>query len=58
MQYDPIKRKLGKVFNTTPSMRKLFYRLLDILLLRSWHIRKVIKQWVKENEGQIGRAHV
>jgi len=51
MQYDPIKRKLGKVFNTTPSMRKLFYRLLDILLLRSWHIRKVIKQWVKENEG-------
>ncbi len=26
MQYDPIKRKLGKVFNTTPSLRKLFYR--------------------------------
>jgi len=51
MQYDPIKRKLGKVFNTTPTLRKLFYRLLDILLLRSWHIRKAIKQWVKENKG-------
>ncbi len=51
MQYDPIKRKLGKVFNSTPALRKLFYRLLDVLLLRSWHIRKAIKQWVKENEG-------
>ena len=51
MQYDPIKRKLGKVFNATPAMRKLFYRLLDILLLRSWHIRKAIRQWVRENNG-------
>ncbi len=51
MQYDPIKRKLGRVFNTTPFLRKLFYRLLDVLLLRSWHIRKAIKQWVKDNKG-------
>jgi SAM-dependent methyltransferase len=40
MQYDPIKRSLGKVFNSTPFLRKLFYRLLDLLLLRSWHIRR------------------
>lgn len=45
MQYDPIKRSLGKVFNQTPALRKLFYRLLDLLLLRSWHIRKAIRQW-------------
>jgi len=51
MQYDPIKRKLGKVFNATPALRKLFYRLLDILLLRSWHIRKALRHWVKEFEG-------
>jgi SAM-dependent methyltransferase len=51
MQYDPIKRKLGKVFNTTPGLRKLFYRLLDILLLRSWHIRKAIRYWTAENRG-------
>ncbi len=44
MQYDPIKRKLGVVFNKTPFLRKLFYRLLDLLLLRSWHIRKVLRQ--------------
>jgi 2-polyprenyl-3-methyl-5-hydroxy-6-metoxy-1,4-benzoquinol methylase len=45
MQYDPIKRSLGKVFNRRPWLRKLFYRLLDLLLLRSWHIRKNLKQW-------------
>lgn len=43
MQYDPIKRSLGKVFNTTPFLRILFYRLLDLLLLRSWHIRREMR---------------
>lgn len=44
MQYDPIKRSLGKVFNQTPALRKLFYRLLDLLLLRAWHVRKELKK--------------
>ncbi|MCX6282318.1 MAG: class I SAM-dependent methyltransferase [Bacteroidetes bacterium] len=47
MQYDPIKRSLGKVFNKTPFLRKLFYKLLDILLLRSWHVRKELRSWAK-----------
>lgn len=51
MKYDPIKRKLGVVFNSSPALRKLFYRLLDILLLRSWHIRKALKQWEKSVNG-------
>jgi SAM-dependent methyltransferase len=49
MQYDPIKRKLGVVFNSTPAFRRLFYRLLDILLLRSWHIRKALRSIEKQN---------
>jgi len=44
MQYDPIKHSLGKIFNSTPSLRILFYRLLDLLLLRSWHIRREIRK--------------
>lgn len=51
MKYDPIKRKLGVVFNKTPWLRKLFYKLLDILLLRSWHIRKEINAWKKTITG-------
>ncbi|MDP4207167.1 MAG: class I SAM-dependent methyltransferase, partial [Bacteroidota bacterium] len=44
MQYDPIKRKLGVFFNHSPFLRKTFYRLLDLLLLRAWHIRKELSQ--------------
>ncbi len=51
MQYDPIKRKLGTVFNKRPVLRKIFYKLLDLLLLRSWHIRKALKKWEKEHPG-------
>ncbi len=44
MQYDPIKRSLGKVFNQNPVLRRLFYHLLDLLLLRAWHIRKELRK--------------
>ncbi|MFH1003979.1 MAG: class I SAM-dependent methyltransferase [Bacteroidota bacterium] len=43
MHYDPIKHSLGNIFNKSPFLRKLFYNLLDILLLRSWHIHKEIR---------------
>lgn len=45
MQYDPIKKSLGSFFNQSVFLRRLFYRLLDLLLLRSWHIRKELKKW-------------
>jgi SAM-dependent methyltransferase len=49
MQYDPIKRSLGNVFNKTPFLRRVFYRLLDLLLLRAWHIHKELRLWIKSN---------
>jgi len=51
MQYDPIKRSLGKVFNKTPFLRRLFYSLLDLLLLRSWHVRKELRKWARIKSG-------
>jgi 2-polyprenyl-3-methyl-5-hydroxy-6-metoxy-1,4-benzoquinol methylase len=47
MEYDPIKDKLGAVFNRSPFARKLFYNLLDLLLLRTWHVHKDLKKWMK-----------
>ncbi len=43
MQYDPIKRFLTSIFHRHAFTRKLFYRMLDILLLRSWHIHRALK---------------
>jgi len=44
MQYDPIKKTLGRFFSGSLFMRKLFYFLLDTLLLRTWHVRKALKK--------------
>jgi 2-polyprenyl-3-methyl-5-hydroxy-6-metoxy-1,4-benzoquinol methylase len=43
MQYEPIKRSLGKFFSGPPFIRKIFYSLLNLILLRTWHIRKALK---------------
>lgn len=47
VEYDPIKSKLGSVFNNSVSGRKLFYKLLDLLLLRTWHVKKEVRSWRK-----------
>ncbi|WP_299758724.1 class I SAM-dependent methyltransferase [uncultured Pontibacter sp.] len=54
MQYDPIKRVLGDVFNKTPFLRRVFYNLLDLLLLRAWHVKKELREWSdnRRNEEQ------
>jgi SAM-dependent methyltransferase len=44
MEYDPIKKRLGNFFNRTPFLRKLFYCLLDLLLLRAWHVKKELNK--------------
>lgn len=45
MQYDPIKKSLGQVFNKHPFLRILFYKLLNLLLLRAWYIKRALKKW-------------
>jgi 2-polyprenyl-3-methyl-5-hydroxy-6-metoxy-1,4-benzoquinol methylase len=45
MHYDPIKRQLGNLFNRSPFLRKLFYHLLDLLLLRAWHVKKALRSF-------------
>ena len=53
MHYDPIKRSLGEVFNKRPFLRIIFYKLLDLLLLRTWHVKKEIRRWAgKQKEKQ------
>ncbi len=40
MDYDPIKDRLGDAFGRSPSLNKVFYRLLDTVFLRSWYVRR------------------
>lgn len=47
MEYDPIKRSVGRFFNSSPTLRILFYKLLDLLLLRAWHVHRELRKWRK-----------
>ncbi len=52
MHYDPIKKTLGTIFNVSPFTRTIFYKILDIILLRSWHIHKELTLWLKEKKNK------
>jgi SAM-dependent methyltransferase len=43
MQYEPIKRSLGRFFAGSLIMRRTFYLLLDLLLLRTWHVKRALR---------------
>ena len=51
MEYDPIKKDLGTVFNQSLVLLKLFYKLLDLLLLRAWHIHRELRAWPHINSN-------
>jgi SAM-dependent methyltransferase len=44
MQYEPIKRSIGRVFSRSVFLRKTLYFLLDLLLLRAWHVKRAIRR--------------
>jgi 2-polyprenyl-3-methyl-5-hydroxy-6-metoxy-1,4-benzoquinol methylase len=48
MQYEPIKKSLGRFFSGSPFMRKTLYSLLDMLLLRTWHVKKALRNLAPE----------
>jgi SAM-dependent methyltransferase len=48
MQYEPIKRSLGKFFAGSLILRKILYFLLDLLLLRTWHVKKALRKIARQ----------
>jgi SAM-dependent methyltransferase len=51
MQYEPIKRSLGRFFAGSLFMRKTLYFLLDLLLLRTWHVKKALRKISRQYPG-------
>lgn len=49
MKYDPVKKVFGDIVSKNNFLRKIFYRLLDIMFLRSWHVRKKIRELYPKN---------
>ncbi len=43
MYYDPIKDIFADLIRKFPTLRILFYKLLDIMFLRSWYVRRELR---------------
>lgn len=51
MKYDPVKKVFGDIVARNVFLRRIFYRLLDIMFLRSWHVRKSVKSLYSSSES-------
>lgn len=52
MEYDPIKRRLGKIFKRNTFSLKIFYSILNLLFLRTWYIHREIKRFEKSKKSK------
>ena len=46
--YDPVKDRFARIIRSSKFLRRMFYFLLDLFFLRSWHIRRVLWNIGKE----------
>ena len=44
MDYDPIKDRLGRLFNRSHPTQRLFYRILDLVFLRAWYVQRELRR--------------
>jgi SAM-dependent methyltransferase len=44
MYYDPIKNIFANTIREYPFLRILFYKILDLIFLRSWYVRRELKE--------------
>jgi SAM-dependent methyltransferase len=52
MKYEPIKKSLGRFFAGSLFLRKTLYFLLDLLLLRTWHVKKALRKIARQFPGE------
>ena len=48
MKYDPIKKVLGDIVRENVLLRKLFYKLLGMMFLREWHVKRELRSLLGE----------
>ena len=44
MKYDSVKNVFGKAVSRNVFLRRIFYFLLDLMFLRTWHVKKTVKR--------------
>ena len=52
IEYDPVKDKFSAIIRNSRILRRIFYFLLDLFFLRSWHLRRLISSTGSALDGQ------
>ena len=52
MNYDPVKNIFAQVLKKFPFLRILFYKILDLMFLRSWYVRRELSALRKKFGGK------
>lgn len=52
MYYDPIKNVFALLLKDYPFFRVMFYKLLDVMFLRSWYVRRELTSLRKKFNGK------
>lgn len=53
MHYDPVKDIFASFIKKNLLLRVLFYKLLDLMFLRSWYVRRELREIRKKFKGNI-----
>ena len=48
--YDPVKDRFANIIRNSRFLRTCFYKLLDLFFLRSWYVRKKLKEYGEDLE--------
>jgi len=53
MKYDPIKNIFGSVVRRVPLTRVLFYKILGVLFLREWYVKRELRRQFQERTASV-----
>ena len=51
MKYDPVKKVFGDIVAKSLFLRKVLYWILDLMFLRSWHVRKAVRELYNKEDS-------
>lgn len=50
--YDPVKDRFASLIRKSRFLRTLFYKLLDLFFLRSWYVRRILREYAGEIDNK------
>ena len=52
MRYDPVKQVLGNIVRTKPFLRILFYKVLGLMFLREWYVKRALRELLGDRDRE------